>query len=236
MDDAGAFEVAARHVAARAAGGSLGEEVLLRLYALYKQASEGQCSTSRPGVFSLTARRKWDAWQALGDMLQADAARGYVELLSQLEPGWREETRGSRGRGGAGGAVFSRLAAPEDDREEEGGDALPLHAAAMSGDCQGVEAALAAGADVDARDAEQATALHLAADRGHVAAMELLIEHGASVHAVDADGLTPLAYACLGEHRQAAERLVAAGSNPTAGPDGQRAHQLAPGWGFLQQA
>jgi acyl-CoA-binding protein len=35
---------------------------LLELYALYKQATEGDAAGSRPGVFDLTGRAKYDAW------------------------------------------------------------------------------------------------------------------------------------------------------------------------------
>uniref|UniRef100_A0A6N2L1B7 ACB domain-containing protein n=1 Tax=Salix viminalis TaxID=40686 RepID=A0A6N2L1B7_SALVM len=37
----------------------------LILYGLYKQASVGPVSTSRPGIFNRRDRAKWDAWKAV---------------------------------------------------------------------------------------------------------------------------------------------------------------------------
>ncbi|RVW93712.1 Acyl-CoA-binding protein [Vitis vinifera] len=37
----------------------------LILYGLYKQATVGNVNTSRPGIFNLRERAKWDAWKAV---------------------------------------------------------------------------------------------------------------------------------------------------------------------------
>uniref|UniRef100_A0A2R5L3U8 Putative enoyl-coa hydratase/isomerase n=1 Tax=Ornithodoros turicata TaxID=34597 RepID=A0A2R5L3U8_9ACAR len=65
-------------------------DVKLSLYGLYKQATEGKCTASRPGVFDLVGRAKWDAWNKLGSLSQAEAEQQYVTLVeglkSPLEP------------------------------------------------------------------------------------------------------------------------------------------------------
>lgn len=38
---------------------SLSEKQQLQLYGLYKQSTEGQCNTKRPGVFDLVGAAKW---------------------------------------------------------------------------------------------------------------------------------------------------------------------------------
>ncbi|RJG01653.1 acyl-CoA-binding protein [Noviherbaspirillum sedimenti] len=38
---------------------------LLKMYALYKQASSGGATGERPGMTDFVARAKWDAWNAL---------------------------------------------------------------------------------------------------------------------------------------------------------------------------
>ena len=38
------------------------DEDMLRLYALYKQASAGDVSGDRPGAFDFVGRAKYDAW------------------------------------------------------------------------------------------------------------------------------------------------------------------------------
>eukprot|EP01080_Neovahlkampfia_damariscottae_P003109 gene3109-5279_t len=59
----------------------------LKVYAFYKQATIGTCKENggeRPGFFSLTAKYKWDAWDALGDMSKEDAMLGYVKTINGL--------------------------------------------------------------------------------------------------------------------------------------------------------
>lgn len=58
---------------------------LLALYALYKQATSGDATGDRPGMFDLVGRAKYDAWATRRGMT-ADAARqAYVELVASLE-------------------------------------------------------------------------------------------------------------------------------------------------------
>uniref|UniRef100_G3MMA4 ACB domain-containing protein n=1 Tax=Amblyomma maculatum TaxID=34609 RepID=G3MMA4_AMBMU len=59
-------------------------DVKLKLYALYKQATAGKCSTSKPGVFDLVGRAKWDAWNSLGDMPKEKAQDEYSSLVDKL--------------------------------------------------------------------------------------------------------------------------------------------------------
>lgn len=59
-------------------------DVKLKLYALYKQATVGKCSASKPGVFDLVGRAKWDAWNALGDMPKEKAQDEYSSLVDKL--------------------------------------------------------------------------------------------------------------------------------------------------------
>jgi acyl-CoA-binding protein len=57
---------------------------LLKLYALYKQASEGDVSGDRPGGFDFKAIAKYDAWASLNGRSQDDARQEYVNLVNQL--------------------------------------------------------------------------------------------------------------------------------------------------------
>lgn len=57
---------------------------LLRLYALYKQGSEGDVSGKRPGMIDFVGRAKYDAWAELAGMASDDAKREYVELVEEL--------------------------------------------------------------------------------------------------------------------------------------------------------
>ena len=52
---------------------------LLKLYSLYKQATEGDCQGKRPGITNPVGRAKHDAWQALEGASKEDAMRQYAE-------------------------------------------------------------------------------------------------------------------------------------------------------------
>lgn len=60
-------------------------DVLLELYGLYKQASEGDVSGKRPGMLDMRGRAKWDAWSARKGMSAEDARQAYVALVERLE-------------------------------------------------------------------------------------------------------------------------------------------------------
>ncbi|KUG09654.1 acyl-CoA-binding protein [Solirubrum puertoriconensis] len=57
---------------------------LLKLYALYKQASEGDVSGDRPGGFDFKAIAKYDAWSNLNGKSQDEARQEYVDLVNHL--------------------------------------------------------------------------------------------------------------------------------------------------------
>jgi diazepam-binding inhibitor (GABA receptor modulating acyl-CoA-binding protein) len=57
---------------------------LLELYGLYKQATEGDVSGSRPGLLDLKGRAKYDAWAKRKGTAKAEAMKGYVALVDRL--------------------------------------------------------------------------------------------------------------------------------------------------------
>ena len=59
-------------------------ETLLRLYALYKQATQGDASGKRPGFTDPVGRAKYDAWVKLKGLSQAEAMQRYIQLANQL--------------------------------------------------------------------------------------------------------------------------------------------------------
>ena len=62
-------------------------EVLLQMYSLYKQASEGDVAGSRPGMMDFKGRAKYDAWAKLKGKGQEDAKQEYVDLINSLFEG-----------------------------------------------------------------------------------------------------------------------------------------------------
>ena len=59
-------------------------ETLLRLYALYKQGSEGDVSGAKPGFFDFVGTAKYEAWAKLKGTTQQDAMEKYVALVKKL--------------------------------------------------------------------------------------------------------------------------------------------------------
>ena len=59
-------------------------EELLRLYALYKQGSEGDVSGDRPGGFDFKAIAKFDSWEELKGMSQDKAKEEYIAFVNKL--------------------------------------------------------------------------------------------------------------------------------------------------------
>ena len=60
-------------------------DVLLQLYALYKQATDGDVEGKRPGFTDMVGRAKFDAWAALKGTTNDDAMKRYVDLISSLK-------------------------------------------------------------------------------------------------------------------------------------------------------
>ena len=58
---------------------------LLKLYALYKQGSEGDATGSRPGFTDMVGRAKWDAWNELKGQSADEAKQAYVDLIEDLK-------------------------------------------------------------------------------------------------------------------------------------------------------
>lgn len=59
-------------------------DTLLRLYALYKQGSEGDVSGDKPGFFDFVGTAKYEAWEKLAGTGSEEAMRRYVELVDRF--------------------------------------------------------------------------------------------------------------------------------------------------------
>lgn len=60
-------------------------EELLELYALFKQATEGDVSGERPGGFDFKAIAKFDAWEELKGKSKEEAMKQYIDLVNKLQ-------------------------------------------------------------------------------------------------------------------------------------------------------
>ena len=58
---------------------------MLEVYALFKQASIGDCNTERPGMMDFKGKAKWDAWNGKKGMSKEDAEAKYIALVEELK-------------------------------------------------------------------------------------------------------------------------------------------------------
>ena len=59
-------------------------DTMLRLYALYKQGSDGDVSGDKPGFFDFVGTAKYEAWSKLKGTSQDEAMQKYVALVKKL--------------------------------------------------------------------------------------------------------------------------------------------------------
>ncbi len=59
-------------------------DLLLKLYGLYKQATKGDVSGKRPGMLDPRGRAKYDSWSGRKGMSDDSARTAYVELAQSL--------------------------------------------------------------------------------------------------------------------------------------------------------
>lgn len=61
------------------------DEDMLKIYALYKQATVGDVTGDRPGLFDFVAGAKYDAWAEHKGKSTDDAMQEYVDLINKLK-------------------------------------------------------------------------------------------------------------------------------------------------------
>ena len=218
------------------------QEDLLRLYALFKQATQGDCTVPRPSMLDMAGAVKWDAWNHILGMPMQTARASYVALVQQLsgaaggggdedENAQAAEAAANMGFGGfGGGGLKGGLEAGGDwyDDGPTGGSGAgagasasgsgggALWALARDGKVLEIDEALAAGAGsvggVNSADESGHTALYWAADRGHASVITCLIKHGADLNVQGEDGQTALHCAIVCEYEDVVGLLLDAGA------------------------
>ena len=76
------FEAAAKAVLA--AGKDPGNDLKLKLYAHYKQATEGDVAGDKPGFTDFVNRAKYEAWAKLKGTPTERAMEGYIKLVERV--------------------------------------------------------------------------------------------------------------------------------------------------------
>ncbi len=55
----------------------------LKLYAFYKQATEGDVKGDSPSLINMVERAKWSAWNAIKGKSKEDAMKGYLSVFEE---------------------------------------------------------------------------------------------------------------------------------------------------------
>mmetsp|Transcript_5648 Transcript_5648/g.4428 ORF Transcript_5648/g.4428 Transcript_5648/m.4428 type:complete len:95 (-) Transcript_5648:126-410(-) len=55
----------------------------LMAYKYYKQATEGDVNTERPGMLDFTGKSKWDAWKSVEGVPKETAMQAYIEEINK---------------------------------------------------------------------------------------------------------------------------------------------------------
>ncbi|KAB2596834.1 acyl-CoA-binding domain-containing protein 1-like [Pyrus ussuriensis x Pyrus communis] len=219
------FSAATAFVAAAAVDRQkVSSDAQLKLYGLYKIATEGPCSAPQPSALKMTARAKWQAWQKLGAMPPEDAMEKYIDIVTELYPNWAAgltvKSRGGEGSAsgndskGPMGPVFSTFVYEEESEKDLKMDAI--HAFAREGEVDNLLKCIESGVSVDQKDSEGRTPLHWAVDRGHLNMTELLVSKNANVNEKDNEGQTALHYAVMCDREGIAEFLVKQNADTSA--------------------
>jgi acyl-CoA-binding protein len=79
------FDAAVKLV--RTAEGSFkpSNDLKLEMYAMFKQATEGDVSGKRPGMLDFVGRAKYDAWAALKGTSKDAAMQRYVDKIESIK-------------------------------------------------------------------------------------------------------------------------------------------------------
>ena len=78
------FLMATSALKARGGDSTIPLETRLQLYGLYKQAAYGTCTTLKPHALDVAGCMKWNAWNAVGTLLPADAESRYIALAESI--------------------------------------------------------------------------------------------------------------------------------------------------------
>lgn len=196
---------------------------LLKFYGLYKQATVGPCNIAKPGIFSMNARAKWNAWNDLGALNKEIAMKSYITKLDEIESDWNEhDPSKTKAKKPAWVSVSTPII--ENDDDNKGEKTLIDHA--KEGNIDEILAIFSTTMTIKQQekpirlpinnyDSDGLAAIHWAADRGHHQILDILLKNGANVNLIDKDtGQTALHYAISCSHIECIKILLNHGANP----------------------
>lgn len=218
------FNEAANHLQTLVS--KLDQNTLLALYGLYKQSTVGPCNASKPGIFNMQARAKWNAWNDLGQMSKTDAMCAYVNKLKEIDPEWTLSTQSDSktSKKSYWVSVSTPFNANDDDNANQRDKTFHDHV--KDGSLDEIKSYFSREITVsddhgnkvslNEYDENGLGPIHWAADRGHSHILEVLLQNGADVNLVDNEGgQTALHYAISCGHVECVKILKKYGADAT---------------------
>lgn len=203
----------------------LDSNTLLEFYGLYKQSTVGKCNISKPGIFNMQGRAKWNAWNDLGAMSKELAMTNYIAKLTEIEPDWDQDQSTQKEKKSFWVSVSRPCEQSSDDEEpceimdktlidhvKEGNvdEILSFFSSNLEiDDGKNERYCVNVTSTIHKYDGNGLSAIHWAADRGHSHILEMLLMNGADVNQIDNDaGQTALHYAVSCGHYDCVKVLM----------------------------
>lgn len=176
------------------------KDQLLNFYKYYKQATIGQLDPSlnpKPSFYKFTDRAKWDAWNSLGEMSQAEAMNEYLRLLTELKPDWQESVDIQSNQ-----PSFKAVSRLQSSDELLLDDDKTIEDFLKEGNIEKFKELLSTVEDINELDENGLGLIHWACDRGNESIVELILSHkGVNIDLLDDSKQTALHYASSCGHK-----------------------------------
>lgn len=198
------------------------QKELLKFYGFYKQATSGKCNVPKPGIFNISGKAKWSAWNELGDMTKESAMRGYIQQLNGSKPEWDQGATDGDGfkPKEASWVSVSTFAQEEEDLGVAEKTIIDF---IKEGNVEEVRKAVTSdeiGTIINELDDEGLGLIHWSADRGNVQILQLVIQVPAvNLNLKDSGGQTALHYASSCGNRECVKLLVDSGADRSISDD-----------------
>ena len=78
------FDAAVKSVQSGEGSAKPSNELKLQMYALFKQATDGDVSGKKPGITDFVGRMKYSAWEELKGMSKDKAMQTYIDKIAAI--------------------------------------------------------------------------------------------------------------------------------------------------------
>jgi len=199
---------------------------LLEFYGLYKQSTVGNCNTTKPGLFNIQGKAKWNSWNNLKNVDKNNAKLLYIKKLNILKPLWYQN-----------GNIINDTV----DKKEKN---YWINVSTMSIDNDEIrlehektifdyvkenqlekllnELDKIDKSSINKLDDNGMGLVHWASDRGYLNILQILLEKNADINLNDSEGQTPLHYASSCGHLKCVELLLNAKADTTIQDNNQQ--------------